>query len=315
MSRRFLSSMVLASCFMWAVSSQMPPAQAGQIQVTDSEDDPQAENDKDRPRDKTGREPDRLPRPKDTRELVDRLRSLHELMYQSIDLTREQAEPIDELFDKHFQEIRAGDKEEAEQSRDEARERMREIRTQLEQARDAGDKETFDALRKELKELRKAAKPPQFTSTDRFIQEIGALLDKEQRRAFKELVNKLGLRPPRSKGGIRSFRELMRVIRHPELGLTEEQQENIRSIVREQRASAREGEAEPGARKERLEKLMAEIMEQLTPQQQEKFKELAKQSVKRDKERRPGRRTIPGRDYSKNNGSQGEPEEPGAEDE
>jgi hypothetical protein len=170
-------------------------------------------------------------------------------------------------------------------------------------------------LRKELKDLRKAAKPPQFTATDRFIQEIGALLNKEQRRAFKELINKLGLRPPTGKAGIRTFRELMRVIRHPELGLTEEQQESIRTIVRKQRESAREGEAEPGTRKEQLKKVMAGIMEQLTPEQREKFKELAKQTVRRDKERRPGQRTIPGRDYSKENGGQERPEESGAEDE
>jgi hypothetical protein len=315
MNKRFLSSMVLASCFTWLVGAQIPPVWAEPSQVAEPKDNPRTENDKERPPDKTGPVRDRLPRPKDTRELFDRLRKLHELMHERIDLTREQAEPIDERFDEHFQEIRSDAQEEAEQSREEAFERMKEIRAQLKQARDEGDTETFDALRTDLRDLRQTVRPPRFASTDRFIQEVGALLDKEQRRAFKELVNKLGLRPPRSKGGIRTFRELMRVIRHPELGLSEEQQENIQGIIRKQRASVREEEAEPGARRARLERVMAAIVEQLTPEQREKFKELAKQTVERDQERRPGRRMIPGRDYSKENGDQNEPEEPGAEDE
>jgi hypothetical protein len=236
------------------------------------------------------------PRPRDARELIARLRELREAMQESLELTEEQTEPIDEMFEAHFEMLRASIEENAEQDMEERRARVAELREAMKTAREEGDKEKARALRQELKELRDSSRRMPFERTGAFIEEVGSVLSKEQLKTYRQIVRRLRL-PISHDRRMGKLRWIMQTIRNPEMNLSEEQQANIRTILREGMGSAERPGGEPTDRAAQLAEIERRILAELTEEQREKLDRISQRNLQRTRERLREPRVIKGREY------------------
>jgi len=301
---------VWMSCFALMLCSGAAQAQTSRGGDVRPPDKPKPQRGAEDAPERTRPETARPPKPKDTRELVTRLRELHEAMRESLGLTKEQTERIDEMFEEHFEVLRASIEDSAEQSAEQRRARVAKLRELMKAAREEGDKEKARALRGELRELRNDSRRAQFEQTGEFVKEVGSVLSDEQLGTYKQIVRRLHLYIPQDRR-MGEFRRIMQAIRNPELNLTEEQQGNIRGIMREVMGSAERRDGKPTDRAAHMEELERRILAELTAEQREKLDEIRKRSRQRDKEHMRGPRVIKGREYP----TEVEPEDEATEEE
>jgi len=236
------------------------------------------------------RDRERRMNPRDARELVDALRQLRESMAKELNLDSEQKEAIDVLFENHLNSIRESAGEGLGEQQARQRERLEELRKQMEAARANGDREEIKRLREESRRLRKELAPLDMQATATFIEGVEKVLSDEQRPVFKKLVRRLGLaHEPNRRGPGGRFRTMMAALRDPDLGIADEKVQQIREMVRERMSSVARDEAGRENREKVLLELEELILAELTSEQRSKLEARMKELGEREQRRRPRR--------------------------
>ncbi len=264
---------------------------------------------------------DKLPRgerralsSRDPREMVKKVRELRESVKERLTLSAESEIEVGTLFDTHLKKIEELATDDSETARAEARVKVEELRERMEKARDEQNREEARRIREEIRELRDGFGGVPMEVSIEFVKAVEKELDKKQAKAFRKMATELGIvRMPLRNGGSR-FREMLRLLRDPEIGLDQEAQQEIRELIRNKTNEMRDNSEERPSREERM-KLIKElkeaIMGKLTAQQRQKLEEKLAQTEEEQGERsvRESRRGKRGRG-STANGSEGDPVRP-----
>jgi len=211
-----------------------------------------------------GRRPDRGRMGPRRNVMVDRLA-------RELTLTPDQREQVQKIVDRHQQQMR-GAFSEGEQAAElrEHRQKTRELRRGLQDARREGDEQKAGDLQKKIDELGK--EDPMLKHRQAMLDQIEGVLDDEQKVKFGEIKDDL-LRSGRSVApDLTNPAVLRQAIRS--LELDNAQRDQIRELFSEHRDKTRElSDATPEQRAELNKKLHKNVVAQLTPEQREQLKQ------------------------------------------
>jgi hypothetical protein len=206
------------------------------------------------------------------REVLAAVHKLHETMKQDFVLTEATWAEVDELFNAYVADYRQDEPADAEQQEAERKARLEAIRGEIRAAREAGDQEKLRDLRMEMVELRQKLYQPQpFEAAARLTEDVAAKLEGEQRGKFLKMAQRLGVAPPANRRG--PLADVTMILRDPDIGITPEQNDKIRKIIREIMSDNRELGRDEAGRAELGEKIEKAVLDELTPQQAAKYKE------------------------------------------
>ena len=175
-------------------------------------------------------------------QIVAKLGKLQASMKERLDLTPEQTRTIDSLFEEHVQSLKEStDRRARHEEQEGGLEEVRQLREQLVEARKAGDKERAQEIRQQMSEKLRQRRSTMPMPTGHFLEKVANELEENQVSTFNALVKRFDLdqmrRPRRNPWG-----NLMRAVMSPELNLSREQRQAIREVMREQMSSMRSGD-------------------------------------------------------------------------
>ena len=217
------------------------------------------------------------------RKVSSTLIKLQAMTKERLRLKPDQERAIDQLFEKQLQSLKeamARDRKPRSQGND--LEKLKEMQRELLEAREAGDKERAREIREKMGEMLRQRGRGMVMPIGRFLGQVEAELDEEQVSAFRELAKRLGFEEPRRWRG-RPLMYLMRALRAPEIGLSDEQREKTQELQRKYRSVMRDADEEQ--RNEAFAALHEAIMAELTAEQQAKLEAEIEGMKKRDAER------------------------------
>jgi hypothetical protein len=206
-------------------------------------------------------------------EAITKLTKLQAKMKEELDLSAEQAEKIDGHFKKQLDSLekrKSGAK--SKEVRPYGLEEIQGLRDELAEARKAGDKTRAREIRKQMSEKLRKGREDMPVPTGRFVQVIASELKEGQLATYNKLVKELELetmapRPRRS-----PISSLMRAVMNPEVGLSPEQQQGIREVMRKHMSTMGRDMTET-QQEQVFERMRDEILAQLTPEQRTKATE------------------------------------------
>lgn len=251
----------------------------------------------------------REPNVRTARELLVQVRKLQETMKKEkeLKLSDQQQKDVDTLFEAHFQAFKNADSADAEQKEKQALERIEQIRQEMKAAREANEREKLQDLRKEMMDLRETLynKAP-VDAKDKLLDDVAAKLDDNQKKNFLTMSQRLGLAPGPRGGG--PLRNLMQILRDPELAVSKEQDEKIRKVIRDQMADMRDPDMDAAARDAAGKRVETAVLAELTPEQKAKYEE--KKAKLQERQGPDGRRDKerprkPGKNGGKPDGEEG----------
>jgi hypothetical protein len=217
------------------------------------------------------------------RKVSSALIKLQAMTKERLRLKPDQERAIDQLFEKQLQSLKeAMARERRPRSQGNDLEELKEMQRELLEAREAGDKERAREIREKMGEMLRQRGRGMVMPIGRFLGQVEAELDEEQVSAFRELAKRLGFEEPRRWRG-RPLMYLMRALRAPEIGLSDEQREKTQELQRKYRSIMRDADEEQ--RDEAFAALQQAVMAELTPEQQAKVEAEIKEVKKRDAER------------------------------
>jgi hypothetical protein len=251
-----------------------------------SEQDAEAEEQVDDHR-APGRPEGKVRRARDDTKLV---MKLHKEMLKEIELRDEQAEAINDLFEKHLEALRERAKE-AGSKGDAESDRQQELQEQLAEARRAQDREKMQQVIAELRELRGAA-PGGSGIHDDFRDAVLKELDEEQAGKFKELFRKIMMPGTQMRSAMRDLRVLQQAVHA--LDLSDEQTQAVRKHLAgmgEALGLAREGDTEGAERA--IAQIREAVIGELDEEQAGRLEE-AEAEAREEMERRRSERGVRG---------------------
>ena len=223
-----------------------------------------------------------------TPELIAKLNKLLEELKERVELTDDQEERIDDLFEFQIEglEAAAAKRRSAE---DEERdvEDLRALREELIEARKAGDRERARELRKQMNQKLRQRRTGGAEATPRFIEHVASFLEEEQRSPFLVLVKRLEL-PTAEPRRQHPVQMLMRAVMSSEVGLTTEQRRDVRMLMREHMTDAKRRRADKDETDKAFTELRGAVFELLSNEQCQKV-EARLAALEEDKERSRGK--------------------------
>ncbi len=259
---------ILAAAAMMAACFASSPARAQNDEAAPKKDDAAAapaegEKQGERRRSRAERTP---------REMLAAVHKLHETLKKELVLTESMQKEIDELFKGYVEQFREVEGDEAEKQEQARRERLDAIRDELRAAREAGDQDKLRALRTEMVDLRRQLyQPKPFEEAARLVEEVAGKLEGEQRSKFQKMAQRLGVAPPANRRG--PLADVTLILRDPDIGITPEQNAEIRRIIREIMTENRELGRDEAGREELGKRIEAAVLKELTPAQAAKYRE------------------------------------------
>ena len=211
-----------------------------------------------------------IERPPSSR-IISRLGKLREELFEKLDLTPQQKKAIGDLFDDYIRSINEHeDQRSGRRVEDTDLAELRALRKQMDEARAAGNKERERELRQQLVDKAQSLRRPEGASTSELIQKTAQQLEDKQLGAFREIVKRFQLdEAHRSRGG--PLRTILRAVRDPDLGLTDEQRRKVGEIVREQISAVPTSERRGDRMDKIAEAVRTEVFKLLTPEQKAKL--------------------------------------------
>ncbi len=226
------------------------------------------------------------------RRQVAQLAKLHKAMKRKLDLSRKQDEAVDRLFHTQLRNLknRQGRGRRFGANAGEMKE-LNALREELKEALRAGDEAAARELRQQFRRKLRASSPPVAVTLDGFFATVAAELDESQRPEFHKLIKRLGA------GGVRqnrrgNLRKLRRTVMNPDVGLSNEQQEAVRAILRDGLLAV--AQAERGGTRETdgiTAKVRADVLHTLTPRQRAKVEAALNADRSRGRGKRPASAT------------------------
>ena len=251
-----------------------------------SKDKSKGKHDKDE-----GRKGRRARRP----DMAEKLEDLREMMHEHFKLADQQKSEIDAIFDERISELqaerearrnRSGDKQ-----HDPQRAEIAQLRRDLTEARESGDKERIQAALEALRALREAQADERAEETRAFVQRVKEHLNANQAVEFDDMVRSLRIGVQRQ-GAEAGLRKLLRAVTHREVGLTDQQHAQIREVrksIRAARHARAKGESSSKDPETVATEYETQILNILTAEQRAKVDELMAQRAQRAKQRAKGR--------------------------
>jgi Spy/CpxP family protein refolding chaperone len=213
---------------------------------------------------------------------VARLNRLRLEINTSLELSAEQRKTIERLFDEHLRAIREDQHSEAgSQMTEEDLKELQAIQARMVTARQAGDTEAVEKTREELIAKARSLRRPGRPGNAQFYRQISEQLNDKQREAFEALVRRHRTeRLPRPQNG--PLRELLKALRDPEVGLTAEQRDKLRDLLKDAITANAPGEIPEEERRARIaKKLHEDVRKILTPEQAAKLDEVLRNEERR----------------------------------
>jgi hypothetical protein len=293
--RLMVLSAMLAVAFAWT-GREPARAQAPAIErpPTNDDGDPQEppdreahrEGDPDRERDpnrerETNRERGR--RAGDPRETLAKLQKLRLAMHKELELSPEQRDTAEALFEAHFKSAPQRYAEDMEKKQEELQTRAEEIREQMDEAAGRGDAEGARRLRRAHAELFRNAFRADIDATADLLIELRESLDQTQQKKFDALVRKLGLSFAIVRSG--GMAPIGEQLRNPALGLSDEQRAAIDRLTKDAMDELADPDLDPEDRREILYQLREDILAQLTDEQNRRIEEDTQRYHERQRQR------------------------------
>lgn len=235
-----------------------------------------------------------------SRRLLVSLNKLRSQMIDQLDLSEEQEETLGAMFDKFLVDVEkhAARGAGGDGNKDESGDSIRKLRMEMIEAQKAGDDDRAKELRTQIQAAMSKQRPMTSEAVSKFLDTVAEELDEEQEPQFRTLVKRLKL-DVSSDAQRDSLGRLMRAVMDPELGMTAEQHQAVREIIRDAFASQDRGERSPEKTDQLASKVKSDIMEELTPEQRVKLEaKLKAEESKPDRrfEKRRGRPANPAED-------------------
>jgi hypothetical protein len=213
------------------------------------------------------------------------LKKLEEAMKEKLRLSREQRNAIEQLFRDHLALLRERQsRRQVPEADSKDVEEIKALRDKLIKAREAGDEQAVSEARKQLKDKLQERLGSEADPTSEFLDKVAAELDENQRAEFRKLVRRLGIDTPRGPRDL-ELRKLLRVVRQPEVGLSEQQQRTIRTILRDAAAALADPEVDATKADEITAKARADVFKELALEQQSKVDAALKADEERGQKR------------------------------
>ena len=254
------------------------------------------------------------------RYLLRQVNKLWDAMEKRLEFSDEQADTIGALFDAFIEELEElAHKRASGEVQETVVDRMRELRTEIDTARKAGDRDAIREIVTELQELRTARQSGAGSGMRRFLAEVSDELDDQQRKSFREIAKRLKLErylPPKEL----PLQKLLLAVLSPEVGLSPEHRARVTVIMREAFSVRRPGASAGERLDEGTKEMQSRIFEELTDEQRAKVEEIMQRDDKRGsaygRDVRRMRRDAPARSGEKDEAEdEGAEDEPDAEDE
>lgn len=211
------------------------------------------------------------------RRRVTDLNRLHAAIKKQLDLSREQEEAVGALFKNYVRSLKSLQGKRRTQPFEPAvAQKLRELRTQMKNARSAGDDVEVQRLRTEFQRVRRPRPAATLQTVDQFIGQVIQHVDEKDHAAFQALVRRsriLVYRP----SGAGKLRLLLRAAMHPSIGLSDEQKRAVRDIMRESLLSVGRAHEQSGDGPAVIEHARADVFALLTPEQRTKVEALLAQ--------------------------------------
>lgn len=255
------------------------------------------------------------------RRRIAQLVKLQSAMKKKLDLTGNQKEAVDGLFKTYFRGL--SEKEDrprrlgADTGDGKALEGLRE---QLKEAKKAGDEDAVRQLRKQFRQERQTRTTGKALTLDQLFAKVAAELDEKQRQGFHRLTKRLRIGDVRqSRRG--ELRRLLRTVMNPDVGLSSEQQQTLRTVFRKGAIAIAQAQRGGGDSIDELTaQLRKDVLEELTPAQRVEVEAALRADAARNRNRkaagiakRPAEKDTLG--VGAENGHQPPYEEPQQEDE
>ncbi len=271
--KRTVSPLGLAILLVWVLHPgpvygyQDPPddPEVGNVDDEQTEEAEKEESDDDAQPGHIGIE--RRPRrPKeDPRQLVKDLGTLREAMKERIELSAEQKEVIEEIFEEQMGRLEEQARlQKSGETDEDSAEMIRELREQMVATRESGDADAMKEIREQIRELMMRGRSRGATGMHLFLRRVADELTQDQAKTYRRILKRLKLDRFVERPGM-ALRQLMRAVMHPEMNLTEEQRQAIRELSREAFKGAAKGAGNGAGPEGRSPEMLAQITEELKP--------------------------------------------------
>lgn len=221
------------------------------------------------------------------RRQIAQLVKLQSAMKKKLGLTGTQKEAVDQLFKTYVRSL--NDKE--------GRRRpfgvnptdgneLKSLREQLNEARKAGDEEAVRKLRGQFRQMLQTRTTAMALTLDQFFAKVVEELDEKQRRGFRSLIKRMRI------GDVRQshrgdLRRLLRMVMNPDVGLSSEQQQALRTVFRRGSVAIAQAERDGADNVDELTaKLRADVLNELTPAQRAAVEAALQENAARDRKRK-----------------------------
>ncbi len=204
------------------------------------------------------------------------LNRLRQAMDDRLELSAEQVEAIDALFLEFTTQMDSKSGAKTDGQADERRARRQELHDQMVAAKESGDSEALAAAKEAMGAFRRERGEQHRATMQGFFDQVSAELNEEQAEKFQTMARRFAAQShKKGRGG--KLRQLVRAVRSPEVGLSDEQGQQIRDIVSAMRAPAADGEKpakDPEAKRAARAEARQAILDVLTEEQREQVEQL-----------------------------------------
>ncbi|MGB0714826.1 MAG: hypothetical protein ACPGXK_03055 [Phycisphaerae bacterium] len=179
-------------------------------------------------------------------DVAEKLPELQKKMWKELDLSAGQREAIDEIFEDQMDVVREAVL--ASKDTDRAKEIERNRRAMTE-AKRSGDTDAEDEAREAISELMREKAEAEDVKIAGFVRRINRELDADQQDDFRTLIRQSGLIRANNRGNrLRLYRT---ALMHEDVGLDDEQREDVRKAMQQLRPGNRGEGRQRGQRRER----------------------------------------------------------------
>ncbi len=221
------------------------------------------------------------------RRQVAQLVKLQSAMKKKLGLTSTQKEAVDQLFKTYTRSLNGKD----------GRRRpfgvnptdgnkLKNLRVQLAEAKKSGDEEAVRQLRKKFRQMLQTRTKAMALTLDQFFAKVVAELDEKQRQGFRSLIKRMRIGDVRHsrRGGLR---RLLRTVMNPDVGLSSEQQQTLRTVFRSGSVAIAQAERDGADNVDELTaKLRVDVLNELTPAQRAAVEASLQENAARDRNRK-----------------------------
>ncbi len=277
-------AMMAALGLLWAGSvraQEVPPAEDEEIVEPDDAAIDPAEDHEPAPaegRSRPGKDAHKASEVDRRTQELEYLTELRRAVTKEIRLNDDQMRAVIDLFKAHTEFVEAYEPEESEKVVDpkEAEAEREKLQEELREARRNRDRDRVMEL---MAKIRQGEHEDEITqATRRFHQEVAGELDPDQQQQFREIVRRLYRQPEdpmeAARHRMRALRTMRRVL--DEMELTEEQNEAVREVFRENMRVFGESGRDPERISQAQEEMKAKLLDILDDEQKSKFEERLK---------------------------------------